>query len=134
LQVLFGSGKEFLKRPNQPIPVQVPASGNDKRFVSPFLKHAEEIFSAARQPGAENCEMAILVSAEGAIHVLPASGWELESLRIDRGARAAYRITRQGGSVRLEARSAGESCLFEAQKPAPAWRAGLPDFPQYRLQ
>jgi hypothetical protein len=98
--------------------------------VSAFLKDAEEIFETARQGGAEDCELAILVGRDGGIHMLPASGWELETLRLHHGARAAYRVTRNGGGVRLEARSADEACLLQAKPPKP-WRASLSDFPRY---
>src|SRR5689334_8480888 len=117
-------------------------------IVSAFLKDAEEIFQTARQGRAEDCELAILVSRDGGIHMLPASGWELEPLRLHHGALAAYRVSRAGGGVRLEARSAGESCVLQStvlpagvRQPGvlpsgggPA-RSALPDFPQYlRIQ
>lgn len=75
--------------------------------------------------------MSILVNRDGAIHMLPATDWQLEPLRIHHGARAAYRISRKGGGVRLEARSADESCLLETQQPAWRMRQLLADFPQY---
>jgi hypothetical protein len=103
----------------------------DKRFVSPFLKHAEEIFLAAREGGADDCEMSILVSRDGGIHMLCGADWELEPLRIDHGARAAYRISRRAGGVRLEARSADESCLLQSKPRARLTAAMAPDFPQY---
>ena len=121
---------------------------HDKDIVSPLMKHAEEIFTAARDGGREECEVAILVGRDGGIHMLPASGWELEPLRLHHGALAAYRVSRAGGGVRLEARSAGESCVLQAtvlpagvRQPGvllsgggPA-RSALPDFPQYlRIQ
>ena len=107
---------------------------HDKDIVSPLMKHAEEIFTAAREGGREDCEVAILVGRDGGIHMLPASGWELEPLRLHHGAQAAYRISRGGGGVRLEARSAGESCVLESGKAPPA-RSPLRDFPQYlRIQ
>ncbi|MBZ5623600.1 MAG: hypothetical protein LAQ69_33480, partial [Acidobacteriia bacterium] len=99
--------------------------------MSPFLKHADEIFQTAREGGPDDCEMSILVNREGSIHMLAGTDWELEPLRIDQGARAAYRISRKDGRVRLEARSADESCLFEAKPPARLIPAILPDFPQY---
>jgi hypothetical protein len=99
--------------------------------VSRFLKHAEEIFATARE-GSEDCEFALLVGGDGGIHVLTGSGWELEPLRLYHGAAAAYRVTRTGGRVRLEARSAAESCRLETGAAAAA-RAGLRDYPQYRI-
>ncbi|HEV3198655.1 MAG TPA: hypothetical protein VGZ73_12120 [Bryobacteraceae bacterium] len=99
--------------------------------MSPFLKHAEEIFLAAREGGPDDCEMSILVNRDGGIHMLSGADWELEPLRIDHGARAAYRISRRDGRVRMEARSAEESCLFETKPRARLMPAMAPDFPQY---
>jgi hypothetical protein len=104
---------------------------NDKYFVSAFLKHAEEIFATAREGAQDDCELAILVSSEGAIHMLPASDWELEPLRKHHGASAAYRISRTCGRVRLEARSGSETCTLQSEQPAYVLRSAIPDFPQY---
>jgi hypothetical protein len=98
--------------------------------VDALLKDAEEMFTAAWN-GGEDCEMAILVSPQGAIHMLPCSGWGLEPLRIHHGASTAYRIRRSGGTVSLEARSGSESCTLRAERPAAAVRPMLMDFPRY---
>src|SRR5689334_17363135 len=101
----------------------------DKVFVSPFLQNADEIFQTARDAGPEDCDMAILVKGDGGIHMLPACDWELESMRLHHGARAAYRVSRKDGGVRLEARSASQSCLIQSAKPERL----LSDFPRYLL-
>lgn len=121
-------------RKSRTLNVHVSFALHDKVIVSPLMKHAEEIFTAAREGGREDCEVAILVRSDGGIHMLPASGWELEPLRLHHGARAAYRLSRAGGGVRLEARSAEESCVLQSGRAGPA-RSVLPDFPQYlRIQ
>jgi hypothetical protein len=104
---------------------------NDKSFVSAFLQHAEEIFDTACGGAQDDCELAILVSREGGIHMLPAADWELEPLRAHHGASAAYHISRNRGRVRLEARSAGEICTLQSEGPARMLRPAIPDFPQY---
>ena len=104
---------------------------NEEKVVSAFLRHAEEIFAVARQGGGEDCEMAILVAGDGGIHVVTGAGWGLEPLRLHHGARAAYRVTRAAGQVRLEARSAGECCLLESSERGMPLRAPIPDYPQY---
>jgi hypothetical protein len=43
---------------------------SDKNFVSAFLKHAGEIFATARTAGTEGCDLSILVSREGGIHMI----------------------------------------------------------------
>jgi hypothetical protein len=107
--------------------------GGDKEIVSAFLKHAEEIFAAARTAGPEDCDMAILVNRDGGIHMIAGAGWELEPMRLHYGASAAYRVNRSGGQVKLEARRANESCTLVAEPAAHAMRHGLNDFPQYLM-
>jgi hypothetical protein len=100
-----------------------------------LLKHAEEIFRAAQEGGSEDCEMSILVGLDGSIHMLAGADWALEPLRMHHGARAAYHVSRKAGGVRLEARSADESCLLETRPPArlPSLISSIlsPDFPRY---
>jgi hypothetical protein len=108
-------------------------AGGDKKTVSAFLKHAEEIFAAARTAGPEDCDMAILVNRDGGIHMIAGGDWPLEPMRLHHGASAAYRVSRSGGQVRLEARRANESCTLVAEKPVRTAGWGLPDFPQYLM-
>jgi hypothetical protein len=103
--------------------------------VSAFLKHAEEIFAAARTAGPDECDLSILVNRDGAIHMIAGSDWGLESLRAHHGASAAYRVRRNQGSVRLEARSASQSCVLACERPERVLAAAMPEFPRYlRLQ
>ena len=97
--------------------VQETSGGSDKECVNAFLRNAEELFATAREGGAEDCDIAVLVGPDG-IHMVCGSDWGLEPLRRHHGAQAAYRVTRSGGSVALEGRSAGASCRLEAAKPA----------------
>ncbi|MGA7240151.1 MAG: hypothetical protein WBY44_30995 [Bryobacteraceae bacterium] len=105
----------------------------DKNFVSAFLRHAEEIFATARTAGTEDCDLSILVNREGGIHMIAGADWQLESLRAHHGASAAYRVHRSHGSVRLEARSATQSCTLAAERPERALLPPLPEFPRYLI-
>ena len=99
--------------------------------MSPFLKNAHAIFDTARQT-AEDCRVAILVQEDGAIHMCPASGWDLECLRQHHGAAMVYGVTRSGARVRVEARSGAETCTLESRAAAPLACLGIAQFPQYR--
>jgi hypothetical protein len=110
-----------------------PTARGDKNTVSAFLRHAEEIFAAARTAGPEDCDMAILVNRDGGIHMIAGTDWPLEPMRLHYGASAAYRVNRNGGQVKLEARRANESCTLVAEQPVRATRHGLNDFPQYLM-
>ena len=104
----------------------------DEKIVSSFLRHAEEIFSAALQGGADDCQWDLLVNPDGAIRMVAGHEWGLEPLRIDHGAHEAFRVTRTGGRVRVEARSAVGSCCLESGRAAAAIRGLFSDFPQYQ--
>jgi hypothetical protein len=101
--------------------------------VSAFLRHAEEIFATAQTAGTDDCNLSILVNREGGIHMIADAEWQLESLRAHHGASAAYRVHRDGGAVRVEARSANRSCLLAAERPERVLMAAIPDFPRYQL-
>ncbi len=101
--------------------------------MSAFLTHAEEIFSTACTAGTEDCDLSILVNRDGAIHMIAGADWQLESLRVHHGASAAYRVHRTGGNVRLEARSANESCLLAADRPERSLLPTIADFPRYLM-
>jgi len=100
--------------------------------VSPFLRNAHEIFATARQADADDCRMAILVQEDGAIHICPASDWDLECLRLQHGAAMAYAVSRHGAKVRVDARSPGESCTLETAGPVRLPGLPMGDYPQYR--
>ena len=99
-------------------------------LVGKFLQHANEIFSTART-GSEDCDLAILMSRNGGIHIVDSSGWNLDPLRIHHDAEAVYRIWRHGGGVQLEARASGQSCVMRSENPAHLCRGLFADFPQY---
>src|SRR6185503_4327601 len=107
-QTLFGRIRRMLKALGAE-PPQTFETPNDKTFMSPFLRTANEIFDSARG-GDEDCRLAILVDDDGAIRMFADSDWDLGRLREHHAARAAYRITRIAGRVQLEARETGQSC------------------------
>ncbi len=96
----------------------------DKKPVSRLLQDTEGLFSAAQRVAAENAEPAefsVLVGPCG-VRVIDRSAvsggdWPLESLRLHHGCEAAYRVTRSGGSVRVEGCNAGQTCTLSATQP-----------------
>ncbi len=52
--------------------------------------------------------------------MLDAAGWALPSLVAEYGSQTAYRVTREGGRVRLEGRRGSEACLLWSESPASA--------------
>jgi len=102
-----------------------------RKGVSRLLRESEAILEVARQGGSDDCDLAVLVGFDGAIRIVQAAGWGLEPLRIDHGAREAYRVTRTGGRVAIEARSQGETCRIAADAPGRSVRSALADRPRY---
>lgn len=102
-----------------------------------FWANAEDIFETARQAGRSgepDCDWAILIGPQGHIQMLEASGWALSSLLEQNGARTAYRITRERGSVRLEGRSGSQTCVLYSDATAETARHLLADAPACAIQ
>jgi hypothetical protein len=113
-------------------------SGRDRSRTSgdaTFLENAAGIFEVAEQAGRDPnaSDWSILVGAEGAIHMIAASDWPLDSLQAHHGAQMAYRVSQHAGSVRLEGRAGARTCLFEAAKPDGAARLLLANSCFYRV-
>jgi hypothetical protein len=85
-----------------------------------FLENASRLFEIARnsaQTGAVT-DLSILIGHDGAIRVITASDWPLESLEAHHGSRMAFRVRHtQDRRVRLEGRAGSRTCLLEAAKP-----------------
>jgi len=93
-----------------------------------FWTDAQGLFETARQAahsGSPDCDLAILIGAEGSVRMLEAAGWALPSLAAEHGARTVYRVTRERGSVRLEGCSGSQSCLLGSLSHAETARALL---------
>ena len=93
--------------------------------MSTLTGDAEKIFeSACLASGAQNspCDLAIIIGQAGAIQIVEAAGWRLDSLESDYGARRVYRITRSSGHVRVEGRAGPQTCLIESTRPS--WAIG----------
>jgi hypothetical protein len=74
------------------------------------------ILEAAESAGSCS-DMTILLSPEGAIHMIADSDWPLDSLSWHHGAKTAYRVSEQRGSVRVEGREGSRTCVIESVKP-----------------
>jgi hypothetical protein len=89
--------------------------------VSLFAEHVQQLLDAAQSASSrgETCtEMTILIGQDNGISMIAASDSPLESLALDRGARAAYRISDLNGSIRVEGREGSRHCVMEAMSPA----------------
>lgn len=99
----------------------IPRHAPDKVNVGAFLADAENIFETARQAsqaGSPDCDWAILIGPQGDIRMVEAAGWALPSLVAHHGAETAYRVSRDGGQVRLEGRQGSKMCLLRSESTA----------------
>ena len=120
------------------VAISVPcfAARPDKCPVTDFLETAGRIFeTAASADGAEleSGALAILIGQDGAIHMVMGTDWPLDSLQTHHGARAAYRVSRDGSRVRVEGKSRTASCSLQSEPPSLAARRLLADRPRYIL-
>lgn len=86
-----------------------------------FLRDGESLLEAAA--GAAGWDqpdgpLAVLIGRDGTIRAVAGSDWPLDSLAAEHGARAAYRVTRAGGRVRVEGRSGRRKLVLEQDPPA----------------
>ena len=108
---------------------RIPVIPFDKNPVDLFWEDAERIFQTARTAAttdSDPAEFAILVNSDGAIRVVDAVGWQLDSLRAEYGATTAYRVARSGARVCVEGLSGRRSCSLQTEHPAAAARSMPP--------
>lgn len=74
----------------------------------------------ASRAGQQTTDLVILIIAGGQIRIMDPSGWSLESLQVEYGAEAVYRVTRRAAVLRVEGRQRGRSCQFTSEVPIPS--------------
>ena len=108
----------------------------DKPSVKDLLANAQRIFETATSVAGEELEsgeLSILIGYDGAIRMVQCSDWPLDSLERRHGARAAYRVQRTAGQVRVEGKSGTASCLLKTDRTSAVARRLLADRPRYVL-
>jgi hypothetical protein len=95
-----------------------------------FLRNAGQILETAAEAQAADglvsppSEYLIAISREGSIRMMAdAAGWSLLALAAEHGASAVYRVTRRPRSVRVEAWSAGRTCVLTRELPGRCYHA-----------
>jgi hypothetical protein len=79
-----------------------------------FALRAQQLLDTARRARGDGGSLTVLIGRDGGIQMLSASDWPLDSLLRERGARAAYRVTSDRQTVRVEGRQDQLRCLLEA--------------------
>jgi hypothetical protein len=99
--------------------------------MNSLLENAQRIFEVAKSAGSEGAQdFALLIKPDGGLHFVMESPFSIEGAAIHAGALSAYRITRDGDSVRVQGQMAGQECLLRERK---GHRELLRDLPLYRI-
>ncbi len=90
-----------------------------------------EAAEAAAANGESGSEVTILISRDGAVHMMTGDqaaddGWPLDRLLAHHGASSAFRVTSANGLIRVEAREGQRVCRLESATPQSVARALLP--------
>jgi hypothetical protein len=67
--------------------------------------------------GMRPANITVLQSQGQGLHLIVDSDWPLESLRMERGADHAYRVTSNSGKLTVEGRARSGRCLIERSFP-----------------
>lgn len=91
--------------------------------MSPLEQTAAQLFEAAEtaaQLGESAPDWTVLIAPEGAVTVVTEPGWSLDAIAGERGAQAAFRISRGRDAVRVEGRAGRRRCVIEERRhPSP---------------
>lgn len=99
--------------------------------MNSLLENAQRIFEVAKSAGSEGTQdFALLIKPDGGLHFVMECPFSIEGAAIHAGALSAYRITRDGGRVRVQGQRAGEECLLQIRT---GHRELLRDAPLYRI-
>lgn len=104
--------------------------------MSIFWENAARLLDAAlsaTRSGSASDSMTVLIGQEGGICVLPDNDWPLDRLARDRGARMAYRVTRENGRIAVSGLDGNNTCRLETEQPASRMKELLRDQPRYFL-
>lgn len=97
---------------------QVRPSFSDTGCVTSLLDNAKKLLDTAAgsvEAGFEAGEWTVFVGPEGGIQMIAGAGQELAALTWDRGASAAWKVSRERGAVRVEGLSGSDRCMLESR-------------------
>jgi hypothetical protein len=84
-----------------------------------FLENAESILrtaEVAQQAGQPVSDLTILYGPHGGIDVIANSDWPLDRLAAERGAKALYRVSQHGDTIRVDGLAGFRTCRLETEK------------------
>jgi len=109
----------------------------DKQGVSPLEQTATQLFEAAEtaaQLGEAAPEWTVLLTPEGAVTIMTEPGWSLDAIAGERGAEAAFRISRGREAIRVEGRAGRRRCLIEERRHPSSYPSPLAPLAQWKRE
>jgi hypothetical protein len=93
----------------------------DMDLVRGLVQYTQEILATAEAAASkgETCSpMTILIGQDGAMRLVVDSDWPLDSLALHHGAKSAFRVSADSGSLKVEGREGLQKCVLESSSPA----------------
>jgi hypothetical protein len=101
--------------------------------LAPIWDNTRRIFETASNGAGADGQVVITIGEQGGIRIFCDSEWAPESLAREHGSRESYVVTRRRGSVRVEGRACGQTCVLESEPPAAVARRLLSNQSRYLL-
>lgn len=104
--------------------------------VTSLLHNAKTLLETAAgsvEAGFDCGDWTVFVGPEGGLQMIAGADRTLASLRFDRGATAAWQITRHSGNVRVEGLAGSDHCVLESRPRGAALRRLVSDIRLYEL-
>ncbi len=104
--------------------------------MTSLLHNAKTLLETAAgsvEAGLEAGEWTFFVGPEGGLQMIAGAEHALASLTSDRGATAAWRVSRERGRVRVEGLSGSDRCMLESRPSNGAMRRVVSDLRLYEM-
>ena len=104
--------------------------------MTSLLQNAKELLETATgsaEAGLDTGDWTVFIGPEGGLQLIAGSEYALASLTADRGASAAWSISRQSGTVRVEGLAGTDRCILESSPRTATLRRLVSDVRLYEL-
>ncbi len=104
--------------------------------MTSLLHNAKQLLETAAgsvEAGLDTGDWTVFFGPQGGLQMVAGADHALASLSADRGASAAWRVSRQSGTVRVEGLAGTDHCVLESRPRAATLRRLVSDVRLYEL-
>jgi hypothetical protein len=115
---------------------QVRPPFSDTGGVTSLLHNAKQLLETAAgsvEAGLDTGDWTVFIGPEGGLQMIAGAEHALSSLTADRGATAAWSVSRQSGKVRVEGLAGTDHCVLESRPRSANLRRLVSDVRLYEL-